>query len=211
MGRILTPLTAQGSGAVMQIAVEDLALERGGWRLFDGLSFAAAAGAHVALTGPNGAGKTSLLRALAGFLRPSAGAIRYDGAPPEDALERIHLLAHRDGLKAPISVSAHVRFWAGLLGEKPDTGAVVNRLGLSRVADLPARVLSAGQGRRLALARLLIAPRPVWLLDEPAASLDAGGKTLLETLIGEHCASGGIVIAAVHEALGAPSHTVRLG
>jgi heme exporter protein A len=194
----------------MRIAVDNLALERGGWRLFEGLSFTAAPGAHLALTGANGAGKTSLLRALAGFLRPAEGTIRFDGAAPEDIQHSMHVLGHRDGLKGALDVRAHVRFWAGLLAGDAETDAVLARVGLTRVADLPARVLSAGQGRRLALARLLVAPRPVWLLDEPAASLDASGKALLETLIAEHCTGGGAVIAAVHEPLGAPTDTVRL-
>lgn len=194
----------------MSLVVENLTLERGGWRLFEGVSFDAPAGAHLALTGPNGAGKTSLLRALAGFLQPAAGTILMDGRTPEDAQQSMHVLGHRDGLKASLDVRAHVQFWAGLLGGDEDAGKVLETVGLARVADLPARVLSAGQARRLALARLLIARRPLWLLDEPAASLDSEGKALLEALIGGHRAGGGTVVAAVHEPLGAPTQTVRL-
>lgn len=196
------------------IDVEALALERGGWRLFERLSFTVPAGAHVTLTGPNGAGKTSLLRALAGFLRPVEGQIRYslaDGGAPQDAQPFLHVLAHRDGLKPQLDVRAHLRFWAGVLGGAGDAEAALARVGLTRVADLPARALSAGQGRRLTLARLLIAPRPVWLLDEPAAALDTSGKALLEELIAAHCAGGGVAVTAVHEPLGTPSETVRLG
>lgn len=191
----------------MQLTITDLALDRGGWRLFEGLSLEAPPGAHVALTGPNGAGKTSLLRAIAGFLRPSAGTIAFGD---EDRETHLHFLGHRDGLKAPLDARAHLRFWADLLGGEA-VDAVLERVGLGRVADLPARTLSAGQGRRLALARLLASPRPLWLLDEPAASLDAAGKALLERLIADHCAGGGIVVAAVHEPLGAPTQTVALG
>ncbi len=194
----------------VQLAISDLALDRGGWRLFEHLSFTAPAGAHVALTGPNGAGKTSLLRAIAGFLRPAAGTIAVDGRAPEDAAPLLHFLGHRDGLKATLDARAHVRFWADVLGG----GAVEDvlaRVGLGRVTDLPARTLSAGQSRRLALARLIAAPRPLWLLDEPAAALDTAGKALLNTLIDAHCAGGGIVVAAVHEPLGAPTQTVQLG
>jgi len=193
------------------VAAEGLALERGGWRLFDTLSFTAPAGAHVALTGPNGAGKTSLLRAIAGFLAPAAGAIRVGDESPAEAQHLLHFLGHRDGLKAALDARSHLRFWADLHGGDGLVADVLERLGLARVADLPTRVLSAGQARRLALGRLLIAPRPVWLLDEPAASLDAGGKALLEDLIASHCAGGGVACVAVHEPLGAPSQTVRLG
>ncbi len=193
----------------MDLQVEGLALDRGGWRLFETLSFSAQPGEHVALTGPNGAGKTSLLRAIAGFLRPSAGTIALRGGA-EDPATRIHFLGHRDGLKAPLDARAHLRHWAALLGGT-ETGDVIGRLGLDRVADLPARTLSAGQSRRLALARLLVASRPVWLLDEPASALDAEGKALLNGLMDTHRAGGGIVIAAVHEPLGAPSQTIALG
>ncbi len=194
---------------VTGVTVERLAIDRGGWRLFDNLSFTAGSGEQVALTGPNGAGKTSLLRAIAGFLRPSAGKITLaDGA--EDPAARIHFLGHRDGLKATLDARAHVRYWAALLGGAA-TDDVIATVGLGRVADLPARTFSAGQSRRLALARLLVAPRPVWLLDEPAAALDADGKALLNRLIDAHRAGGGIVIAAIHEPLGAPSQTIALG
>jgi heme exporter protein A len=191
------------------VTVQGLAIDRGGWRLFENISFSARPGEHVALTGPNGAGKTSLLRAIAGFLRPSSGTINI--ADAGDAETQIHFLGHRDGLKATLDVRAHVRFWADLLGGSGAADAILERVGLTRVADLPARTLSAGQSRRLALARLLVAPRPVWLLDEPAAALDTNGKAFLDGLIRDHRASGGIVIAAVHETLGTPSQTVTLG
>lgn len=193
------------------VTVEGLKLERGGWPLFDNLSFEAPRGAHVALTGPNGAGKTSLLRAIAGFLRPVAGAILIDGAPPEEAQGGLHVVGHRDGLKAPLDCRGHLVFWADLLGgHRSMADDALARVGLARVADLPARTLSAGQARRLALARLIVAPRPLWLMDEPAAALDADGKALVESMIAAHCMAGGVVIAAVHEPLGAPAHTVRL-
>lgn len=194
----------------MNVAVRGLSIERGGWRLFENLAFTAAAAEHVALTGPNGAGKTSLLRAIAGFLRPSAGEITFAGTP-DGHESQIHFVGHRDGLKGTIDARAHIRFWANVLGGDAGADSLIERLGLTRVADLPARTLSAGQGRRLALARLLVAPRPVWLLDEPAAALDADGKALLNGMIDAHRADGGIVIAAVHEPLGAPSQTIELG
>ncbi len=187
------------------LSVEGLALVRGGRLVFEGLAFAAGPGAFVALTGPNGSGKTSLLRAMAGFLRPAAGAIR--GASPE----RIHFVGHRDGLKPALSAAAHGRFWAGLLGgAEAAIEPALARVGLA--GDLPARILSQGQQRRLALARLLIAPRPFWLLDEPAAALDSSGKALLGELIDAHRAAGGVVIAALHEHLAVtPTRTLALG
>ncbi|MES1157301.1 MAG: heme ABC exporter ATP-binding protein CcmA [Alphaproteobacteria bacterium] len=192
------------------LRAEDLAIARGTRTLFSDLSFSAPPGAFIALRGPNGAGKTSLLRALAGFLRPSAGRVAFDGV--EEPALALHLLGHRDGLKAPLDARAHVRFWAGLLGD--DEGTIepaLVRVGLASIADLPARALSQGQARRLSLARLLAAPRAVWLLDEPSASLDTAGKTLLASLIDEHCAEGGVVIAAAHEDFErAPTQTIAL-
>ncbi len=192
----------------MRVDVESLAIERGGLRLFENLSFSAAPGVHLALTGANGTGKTSLLRALAGFLAPSAGLIRFS---VEEPAAQTHFLGHRDGLKGALEAREHVAFWRDLLGGIGRPRDVLARVGLSHVADLPARALSAGQSRRLSLARLLMAHRPLWLLDEPAAGLDTAGKALLTDLIAAHRMMGGVVIAAVHEPLGAPDLDVRLG
>jgi heme exporter protein A len=183
------------------IRVERLALARGGRTLFSDLSFEAASGGYVEIRGPNGVGKTSLLRALAGLLKPEAGVIQFEGV--EEPALALHLLGHRDGLKTQLRGIAHVRFWSGLLGD--GHGAVeasLSRVGLARIADLPTRMLSQGQARRLSLARLLAAPRALWLLDEPAAGLDAAGKALVVDLIAAHRSLGGTVIAAVHETLG---------
>ncbi|MGE3143872.1 MAG: heme ABC exporter ATP-binding protein CcmA [Hyphomonadaceae bacterium] len=184
------------------IAARALGLARGGRLLFSDLSFAAAPGAFIEVRGPNGAGKTSLLRALAGFLRVDVGAVEIDAEAPAQAL---HYLGHRDGLKPALTARAHARYWAGLLGgEGAGAEAALARVGLSSLADAPARIFSQGQARRLALARLLAAPRPLWLLDEPAAGLDAAGKALLAGLIEAHCAAGGVAVAALHEPLGPP-------
>ena len=188
------------------LAIEGLAIARGGRTLFSGLDVRIGSGACVELTGPNGAGKTSLLRALAGFLPPIAGAIRFeeDGAVVDlaDRPARLHLLGHRDGLKGSLDARAHLAFWRGVLGGGgTDDATALDRVGLTAMAPFPTRAYSAGQGRRLALARLLVSPRPVWLLDEPAAALDRAGKELLRSLIAAHRAEGGIVIAAVHEPL----------
>lgn len=192
------------------VRVEALALARGGRLLFEGLNLAADAGAYVEIRGANGSGKTSLLRALAGFLKPRAGRAAIENVD-EPALS-LHYVGHLNGLKGAASVSAHLRYWAGLLGGSCNEEGVLASLGLERVAHAPARTLSQGQARRLALARLLIAPRPVWLLDEPAAGLDSQGRTILAQLIEAHCADGGLALAAVHEPLGpAPRLIMTLG
>ena len=191
------------------IRVEALTLSRGQRVLFEGLSFAAASGAYVEVQGSNGSGKTSLLRAIAGLLRPRSGQVSIEGAP-EPSLA-LHYLGHANALKRDASVREHLNYWAGLFGGAPSEDYVAQTFGLGRVMALPVRVLSQGQARRLALARLIVAPRPVWLLDEPAAALDEGGKAVLRELIASHRVSGGIAIAAVHEPLGAaPSQTIRV-
>lgn len=190
-----------------KLSVEALTLARGERVLFEGLSFTAEPGAYVEIRGANGVGKTSLLRAIAGFLRPRAGRVRIEGA--EEPALALHYVGHQNGLKGAPSAAAHVRHWAGLFAAHE--GDALERLGLSRQRDLPARVLSQGQARRLALTRLAIAPRPIWLLDEPAAGLDGEGRALIVDLIAQHRAAGGIALAAVHDALGAePSQTVTL-
>lgn len=193
----------------VSLAVEGLSVARGGRLLLEGLSFRAEPGSFFEIRGPNGSGKTSLLRCLAGLLEPAHGRIRIEGV--EERQLALHLLGHRDGLKGALSARAHARFWAGLLGGVADVEGALETVGLGRVADLPARVLSQGQARRLALCRLLVAPRPVWLLDEPAAGLDAAGKTLLDRCIATHRGSGGVVIAALHESLGASGERLELG
>jgi heme exporter protein A len=191
------------------LQVDAVTLARGGRTLFSGLSFAAQAGGFVEIRGANGSGKTSLLRAIAGFLRPRSGRIGFQGL--DEPSTALHYIGHLNGIKPAASVRAHLRYWAGLLGGAEDEGDALLRLSLSRVADAPARALSQGQARRLALARLLIAPRPIWLLDEPGAALDATGRAMLAGLIEAHCAQGGLVVAAVHEPLGpSPSETVTI-
>jgi heme exporter protein A len=191
------------------LRVEGLSLERGGRVLFEDLSFAALSGGYVELRGANGAGKTSLLRALAGFLKPRAGAITFDDiSEPAPAL---HFLGHANALKPMASVQSHLHYWSGVLRGAFEEDDVLSRVGLKGLSDRPARTLSQGQARRLALSRLLIAPRPVWLLDEPAAALDESGRMLMRDLIDAHRSNGGVIIAAVHEALGPqPSQTVTL-
>lgn len=189
------------------IRVEGLSLARGGRVLFERVDLGAAAGDFVEIRGANGSGKTSLLRAIAGFLKPRAGRITFERA--EDPALSLHYLGHLNALKGAASVDAHVRYWSGLFGA-PRAGAdLLSRVGLSGYGEAPARALSQGQARRLALARLLLAPRPIWLLDEPAAALDADGRAKLNALIDAHRAAGGLVLAAMHEDLG-PSPTASL-
>jgi heme exporter protein A len=192
--------------AALRLEVEDLAVERAGTRIFSGVSFRAGPGDYVELTGPNGAGKTSLLRTLAGLMRPAEGRISLSSnLGPIDQDERAlatHLLSHQDGLKPTLDVRDHVQYWRGLLGGG-DALAVLASAGLGRLSDRQTRTLSAGQKRRLALCRLLIAPRPLWLLDEPGAALDLAGRAWLLGVVGDHLAAGGMVVAAVHEPIGA--------
>ena len=202
-----------GAGGPFQdqpgLSVHDLAIARGGRVLFEALSFAVQSGGYAEIRGANGSGKTSLLRAIAGFLRPRAGRIAFERV--EEPATALHYLGHLNGLKQAASVRAHLRYWGGLLRGDGERDALM-RVGLERIADLPARALSQGQARRLALGRLLVAPRPIWLLDEPAASLDANGRGVLAELIAAHRTSGGVVLAAVHEPLGAePDQVVTLG
>jgi heme exporter protein A len=173
-----------------------LAAARGYRLLFEGVSFEMGRGEALALRGPNGSGKSTLLRILAGLTQPAAGRVEYAGVEPEAAR---HYLGHLDAVKPTEVAGSQARFWAQFLGEDvAKADAALARVGLSRRMDVPGRGLSAGQKRRLALARLLTHPRPVWLLDEPAASLDTEGKALVETLVGEHLEQGGIVVAAIH-------------
>ncbi len=189
----------------MKLVADALTVARGGRPVLDGVSLAVDAGGALAVTGPNGAGKSTLLRTLAGLLKPEAGSVRIEGdAAGLRAPERMHLLGHLDAVKAGLSVARNLRFARDLLGGEGDLGLALDRVGLAAIADLPGAVLSAGQRRRLALARLLAAPRPIWLLDEPTAALDAAGQRLLADLIAEHRAKGGLVIAATHAELGFP-------
>jgi heme exporter protein A len=198
--------------AALRLEVDQLALDRGGRRVFAGVSFRAGPGEYVEVTGANGAGKTSLLRALAGLIKPAEGAIALSSnlgpLDREARAIRTHLLGHQDGLKGALPVGEHARFWQGLLGGG-EAMAVLAKTGLGRLADRPVRTLSAGQRRRLALSRLLIAPRPFWLLDEPGASLDVAGRSWLLGLVNDHLSAGGVVVAAVHEPIGAAPN-VRL-
>lgn len=196
----------------MRLIVENLACVRGGRALFQGLSFALAPGEALRIVGPNGAGKTSLLRLIAGLLAPAHGRVALQEAEG-GAGEAAHLVGHQDAVKGALTVEENLQFWRAVLG---GGGAAVETalsvLGLSALARFPARALSAGQRRRLALARLLVAKRRLWLLDEPASGLDADGQQTLSRMISEHLAAGGIVAVAAHGAPEIPgAREIRLG
>ncbi len=188
----------------MRLMVIDLACVRGGRTLYDGLSFSLTRGDAILLTGPNGSGKTSLLRQIAGLLPLDAGSIAFEGG--ESVSEEAHFVGHFSACKDALTVSENLGFWRDLYG-RPRHGVeeALEMLRLSALKDLPARVLSAGQKRRLALSRLVAVERPLWLLDEPDAALDAEGRATLLGLISEQRAKGGMVIIASHGTLDVPS------
>lgn len=195
------------------ISVSGLTLSRGERVLFRDLSFAVAPGEAVALTGANGAGKTSLLRAVSGFIRPDAGAITFGDTEPTEARARgLHLLGHLDGLKGGRTARAELAFQSEWLGaEAGGVERAVEALALKPLLDLEVRKLSAGQRRRLALARLLAAPRPIWLLDEPLSPLDARWRAAVGVMMQTHLNGGGAIIAAVHDPLPIKARTLDLG
>jgi len=199
------------------IRIKDLSLVRGERRLFSGLNLEIQAGQAVALTGRNGAGKTSLLRVVAGLLRPIDGAISFDGVSGEleaevARAEGLHLVGHYDGLKSTRSAWEELLFqtlWTG--GCEASARVAATKLDLDRLLDLEVRRLSAGQRRRVALARLLASPRSLWLLDEPMAPLDAGHREGFGAVMAEHLAGGGMILAAVHDPLPVPCRVVEVG
>jgi heme exporter protein A len=186
---------------------------RGGREVFCDLDFEARSGEALAVTGPNGSGKTSLLRMIAGLLTMAGGSIGLEGGETELTLpEQAHYLGHRDALKPALSVMENLSFWRDFLGgEAFDARQSLAAVGLDHAAQLPAAYLSAGQRRRLSLARLLAARRPVWLLDEPTSALDAAGQTMFAALMGDHLSRGGLIIAATHAPLGLATRELRIG
>jgi heme exporter protein A len=188
----------------MRLNAVDLACRRGGREVFNGIGFGVAAGHALAVTGRNGAGKSSLLRLVAGFIRPAGGRLWLEGGDSELSIaEQAHYLGHQDAVKPSLSVTENLRFWVAFF----DGGAVkvenaLEAVGLSGIAALPAAYLSAGQRRRLSIARLLAVKRPIWLLDEPTSTLDVAGKDRLTAFMQSHLADGGLILAATHGALG---------
>ena len=198
------------------LAVQGLSIARGDRLLFEGLDLEVRAGEAVALTGANGAGKTSLLRAIAGLLRPAAGKVVFDG--PDGAIDAdearrtfLHFVGHQDGLKSARTARQELAFQARWTGAGEDQiHHAIEVLGLTPLLDLEVRVLSAGQRRKLALARLIASPRSLWLLDEPMAPLDTVRRRIFGELMEAHIEDGGLILAAVHDPLPLPTRAVAV-
>ena len=194
----------------MRLTAENIAAKRGEDLLFADISFVLASGEALVLTGRNGTGKSTLLRVLAGLLRPEKGNISWfsqDAEAGARACEACHYLGHRNAMKAELTVAENLSFWKSFFSDfLGGTGSSVSdaaeAVGLQEIIHLPFGYLSAGQQRRMAFAKLLVSHRPVWLLDEPTAALDSGAEVIITGLIGNHLAHGGIVIAATHQPLG---------
>src|SRR5712691_891182 len=192
----------------------DLACIRGGRQVFSGVAFGIGAGEALVVTGPNGAGKSSLLRLVAGLVRPAGGKLALEGGDPELTIgEQAHYLGHQDALKSSLSVAENIAFWASFLGgNDARVSTALATVGLAGLARLPASYLSAGQRRRLSIARLSAVTRPIWLLDEPTSALDTAAQAMLAELMRAHRAGGGLILAAAHGPIGLDgAKELRLG
>jgi heme exporter protein A len=198
----------------MRLIGADIAIERGGRRLFSHLSLAVGAGEALAVTGRNGAGKSSLLRAIAGLLPFAAGELTLEGGQSDESIGgQAHYLGHADALKGSLTARENLDFWASMLGAAGpalNAAAALASVGLAHILDFPVAILSAGQRRRVALARLLVAYRPLWLLDEPTSALDAAAQQRLGQIMRAHLAQGGLIVAATHAPLGIEARELRL-
>ncbi len=203
-------MSGQTSSATLGLTARGLACARGGRQVFEAVDFTVAPGGALLLHGPNGSGKTSLLRMIAGFLDPAAGDLRWNERPFEDeddddAPARVAYAGHLDAVKRALTVAENLAFWAGFYGGGgAGVPAALDRLGIGHLAEVPARFLSAGQQRRLGLARLLVAPASLWLLDEPTVTLDEDSIAAVEGLIAAHRNRGGMVMVATHAGMAIP-------
>jgi heme exporter protein A len=201
----------------MRLLGSDLACFRGGRQVFAGLSFTVAAGDALVVLGPNGVGKSSLLRLVAGLVTRTGGALSLEGGNPELTTgEQAHYLGHLDALKPSLTVEENLTFWSRFLGGGEDAQAPLQTalaaVGLDGIAQLPAAYLSAGQRRRLSIARLIAVKRPIWLLDEPTAALDTAAQAHLAGIMAQHLAGGGLILAAAHGPIGLQAaQELRLG
>jgi heme exporter protein A len=188
----------------MQLAGNNLACIRGGRIVFTQLNFGVSDGEALLITGRNGAGKSSLLRVIAGLVRLADGKLSLEGGDPEATIgEQVHYLGHQDALKPALSVAENLRFWAAYLGNAVgDIEPALEAVALKPLAELPAAYLSAGQRRRLSIARLIAVKRPIWLLDEPTSALDVASQERLAGLMRDHLSGGGMIVAATHGPIG---------
>ena len=211
------------------LIVEGLTVERGGRIVLADLSFALRAGEAILVSGRNGAGKSTLLRTVSGLLAPVSGRIVYGlGNDEMRGIETVHYLGYEDALKPSLTVGENLEFWARMLSGGASSSAKRGRgtiqsmgedvapidalaaFGIARLIDLPAAYLSAGQKRRVALARLLLVPRPIWLLDEPLIALDTGAQAILTAIMAAHIADGGAILVASHQSLTLPYREIDL-
>lgn len=187
----------------MILSAQALNCQRGGRSIFEGLGFSVAGGEALLVTGRNGAGKSSLLRMIAGLLPVAGGRFVVSGGDPERSIgEQAHYLGHNDALKPSLSVSENLCFWTAYLGGAGRPLDALDSVGIGALADLPAAYLSAGQRRRLSIARLVSIRRPLWLLDEPTSALDSTAQAMLLGLMRDHLTRGGLIVAATHMPLG---------
>lgn len=196
-----------GGGSIFEVS--ELACIRGERPVFRDLSFALEAGGGLLLRGPNGSGKSSLLRILAGFLKPASGRVAWRGenmsAAPEAHRARCHYAGHLEAVKPALTVSEHLAFWAAAKGFAKPAQNILAALDMADLADVPGRFLSAGQKRRLSLSRLLATPAELWLLDEPSITLDSASAARLEAMLAQHRAGGGIAVVATHADIALPN------
>ena len=199
----------------MRLIADNLAAERGGEPVFSGVSFDLGAGEGLVVTGPNGSGKSTLLRVVAGLLPATEGAVRVEGGGEEwpEPQAACHYLGHQNAMKTALSVEENLRFWREFCGAPHlEIDEALGMVGLPQVAGLPFGYLSTGQKRRISIAKLLVAYRPVWLLDEPTAGLDRASEKQFAALMAAHMEDGGIVVAATHIPLGLEGvQDLRLG
>lgn len=197
----------------MRLEGSGLACVRGGREVFSGLGFALSGGEALLVTGRNGAGKSSLLRMVAGLIRVTGGQLAITGADPEKNIpEQTHYLGHQDALKPSLTVAENLGFWMRYLGGTGTPQTPLAAVGLAGLADLPAAYLSAGQRRRLSIARLVAVNRPIWLLDEPTSALDREAQDTLKGLMQWHLSGGGLIVAAAHGPIGLDqTRELRLG
>jgi heme exporter protein A len=194
----------------MHLSAENLAARRGEDLIFVSISFNLTAGKALVLTGPNGAGKSTLLRVVAGLLAPEKGRVAFidnKGGSDRRPGEVSHYLGHRNAMKNELTVAENLAFWKQFLGDDEGGSAMsikdaADAVGLGSISHLPFGYLSAGQQRRMAFAKFLVAQRPVWILDEPTAALDSAAELVLTELISRHQKDGGLVLAATHQPLG---------